>query len=86
MVCGERFHIGLDIMQETCGDWQGRVAQDFIRCKHAVQKCPTGTAVSVGERMDGLELRVEQGCLGNGGDVVSLSKGNEIVQARTHPV
>ena len=66
-------------MQKPSRHGQHRVQQHLVSGEHAMQQRAAGAAVAVCEGVDGFELRVEDGRLGDRGDVVSCAKRDEVV-------
>lgn len=54
--------------------------------KHAVKQRTTCTAVTIRERVDGLELSMRDRCVSKHRDVDALAELNEISHQRWHPV
>ncbi len=81
-VRGKGTEIGVRVTQEPCGYWDGDVTGESPVSEHALQECTTGAAIAVGERVNGLELRVCDRGLSEHRHVGATREGDDVSHQR----
>ena len=85
LIDSERFHVRIDVMQKTSRDGKRNARQNAGTTKHLMEQGAARTAISIDKRMDGLELRMDDGRLCNGIDIIAIGKGDDIGQILLNP-
>ena len=73
-------------VEQTSGEWQCDPAQHAFVSQNLVEESAARSPVAVYERMNRLELGMEDRRLGDGRDVIPGSKGDQVIKMRSDPL
>ena len=73
-------------MEQPCRDRHSNVRDDLSVAKHHLGDRATSPAVAIGEWVDGLELRVGDGDLGQHGEISSPHERDQVIRRSDHAI